>query len=120
MWSLRRLYNDSPQRGLDHSRVEAGSNTSTVALRVVRGDKNGSLESGTVKYGRESHWTRIRESMRWRVPAAIVNDRPILSSESTLCMDYNRKCSFEEETGRESQGARRQDELIGDKPPVVK
>jgi hypothetical protein len=27
------------------SRVEAGSNTSTVALRVVGGDENGSLES---------------------------------------------------------------------------
>jgi hypothetical protein len=27
--------------------VEAGSNTSTVALRVVGGDKNGSLESET-------------------------------------------------------------------------
>jgi hypothetical protein len=32
--------------------VEAGSNTSTVALRVVGGDKKGSLESETVKYGR--------------------------------------------------------------------
>jgi hypothetical protein len=33
--------------------VEAGLNTSTVALRVVGGDKKGSLESETVKYGRE-------------------------------------------------------------------
>jgi hypothetical protein len=32
-----------------HSRVEAGSNTSTVALRVVGGGKNGSIESGTEK-----------------------------------------------------------------------
>jgi hypothetical protein len=30
-------------------RVEAGSNTCTVALRVVGGDKKGSLESETVK-----------------------------------------------------------------------
>jgi hypothetical protein len=30
------------------SRVEAGSNTSTVALRFVGGDKKGSLESETV------------------------------------------------------------------------
>jgi hypothetical protein len=37
--------------------VEAGSNTSTVTLRVLRGDEKGSLESGTVKYGRESHGT---------------------------------------------------------------
>jgi hypothetical protein len=31
--------------------VEVGLNTSTVALRVVGGDKEGSLESETVKYG---------------------------------------------------------------------
>jgi hypothetical protein len=42
-------------------RVEAGSNASTVALRVVRGDEKGSLESETVKYDRESHGTRTRE-----------------------------------------------------------
>jgi hypothetical protein len=41
-------------------------------------------------------------------PAAIVNE------------DYNRKCSVEKNTGRLSQGAWRQDELIGGKPPVVK
>jgi hypothetical protein len=33
------------------SHVEAGSNTSTVALRVVGGDKKGSIESERVKYG---------------------------------------------------------------------
>jgi hypothetical protein len=33
------------------SKTEAGSNTSTVALRVVGGDEKGSLESETVKYG---------------------------------------------------------------------
>jgi hypothetical protein len=44
-----------------HSRVETGSNTSTVALRVVGGDKKGSLESEAVKYGRGSHGTRTRE-----------------------------------------------------------
>jgi hypothetical protein len=31
--------------------VEAGSNISTVALRVVGGDKKETLESETVKYG---------------------------------------------------------------------
>jgi hypothetical protein len=35
--------------------VEAGSNTSTAALRVLGGDEKGSLESETVKYGHESH-----------------------------------------------------------------
>jgi hypothetical protein len=37
--------------------MEAGSNTSTAALRVVGGDEKGSLESETVK-GREPHGTR--------------------------------------------------------------
>jgi hypothetical protein len=39
--------------------VEAGSNTSTVTLRVVGGDERGSLKSETVKYGREYQrtWT---------------------------------------------------------------
>jgi hypothetical protein len=34
------------------------------------------------------------ECLRWRVPAAIVNDNPILSSDRMLNRDYNRKCSF--------------------------
>jgi hypothetical protein len=42
------------------SRVEAGSNTSTVTLRVVVGDKKGRLKSERVKYGRESHGTQTR------------------------------------------------------------
>jgi hypothetical protein len=36
------------------TRVEAGSNTSTVTLRVVGGNKKGSLKSETVKYGHKS------------------------------------------------------------------
>jgi hypothetical protein len=101
--------------------VVAGSNTSTVALRVVEGDKKGRLESETVKFGQESHGTWTRELMRWRGPAAIVNDRPILSLERMLCKDYDCRCSIEKiNSDRESQGARRQDELIGGKPPVVK
>jgi hypothetical protein len=50
--------------------VEVGSNTSTVTLRVVRGDEKGSLKSETVKYGRESQGTRTRERLRWQEPAA--------------------------------------------------
>jgi hypothetical protein len=42
-------------------RVEAGSNTSSVALLVGGGDEKGNLESETVKYGRESRRTRSRE-----------------------------------------------------------
>jgi hypothetical protein len=35
------------------TRVEAGSNTSTVTLQGVGGDEKGSLKAETVKYGRE-------------------------------------------------------------------
>jgi hypothetical protein len=61
--------------------VEAGSNTSTVTLRVVRGDEKGSPESERVKYGHESYGTLTRKLLRWRGPDAIVNDRPVLSPE---------------------------------------
>jgi hypothetical protein len=63
--------------------VEAGSNTSTVTLRFVRGDEMGSLKSETVKYGREYQGTRTRERLRWEDPAAYTctKDRPVLSSE---------------------------------------
>jgi hypothetical protein len=60
-WSVPRCYRQGEKPVQFRSRVEAGSNTSTVALRVVGGDEKGSLESETVKYGRESHGTRIRE-----------------------------------------------------------
>jgi hypothetical protein len=43
------------------SRMEAGLDTSTVALRVVGGDEKGSLKSETVKYGHKSHGTGTRE-----------------------------------------------------------
>jgi hypothetical protein len=61
--------------------VEAGSNTSTVTLRVVGGDEKGSLRSETVKYGRKSQGTRTQERLRWQGPAAHTKDRPVLSSE---------------------------------------
>jgi hypothetical protein len=61
--------------------VEAGSNTSTVTLRVVGGDEKGSLKSETVKYGLKSQGTRTRERLRWQGPAAHTKDRPDLSSE---------------------------------------
>jgi hypothetical protein len=35
-------------------------NTSTVALRVVGGEENGSLEPEAVKHGHESHGTQTR------------------------------------------------------------
>jgi hypothetical protein len=60
------------------SRVEAGSNASTLALRVVGGDEKGSLESETVKYGHESHGTPTQKWLRRWGSATIVNDRPFL------------------------------------------
>jgi hypothetical protein len=63
------------------TRVEAGSNTSTVTLRVVGGDEKGSLKSETVKYGRKSQGTSTRERLRWQGPVAHTKDRPVLSSE---------------------------------------
>jgi hypothetical protein len=45
-------------------RVEAGSNTSTVTLRVVGGDEKGSLKSKTLKYARESQGTRTKVRLR--------------------------------------------------------
>jgi hypothetical protein len=63
------------------TRVEAGSNTSTVTLRVVGGDEKGSLKSETVKYGLKSQGTRAKERLRWQGPAAYTKDRPVLSSE---------------------------------------
>jgi hypothetical protein len=63
--------------------VEAGSNSSTVTLRVIGGDEKGSFKSETVLrvYGRESQGTRTPERLRWQGPAACTNDRPVLSSE---------------------------------------
>jgi hypothetical protein len=63
------------------TRVEAGSNTSTVTLRVVGGDEKVSLKSETVIYGQECQGTRTREWLHWWGPEAYTKDRPVLSSE---------------------------------------
>jgi hypothetical protein len=62
--------------------VEAGSNISTVTLRVVGGDEKGSLKSETVKYGHESQMTGTPEILLWRGVAANTKDRPVLPSET--------------------------------------
>jgi hypothetical protein len=64
--------------------VEAGSNTSTVTLRVVGGDEKGRLKSETVNYGHESQGTRTGERLGWRGPAAYKKDRPVFSSERAI------------------------------------
>jgi hypothetical protein len=51
---MPRLYNKVPEYLAVEARVEAGSNTSTVVLRVVGGDEKGNLKSETVKYGHKS------------------------------------------------------------------
>jgi hypothetical protein len=60
--------------------VEAGSNTSTVILRVVGGDEKGSLKYETVKYGRKSQGTTIEKDCAGKGQRHI-KDRPVLSSE---------------------------------------
>jgi hypothetical protein len=61
--------------------VEAGSNTSTVALRVVGDDKKESLKSEIVKYGLETKGCRNQGGMHWRGPEIYTKDRPVLSLE---------------------------------------
>jgi hypothetical protein len=73
--------------------VEAESNTSTLTLRVLGGDEKGSLESETVNHGHESHGSRTRKCLRWQGPGAIVNDRPVLSSERERPTSTNQQLS---------------------------
>jgi hypothetical protein len=61
MVSMPRNYKRVQSEEMEETRVEAGSNTSTVTLRVVGGDEKRSLESETVKYGHESYGTRTRK-----------------------------------------------------------
>jgi hypothetical protein len=76
-----KLYKRPCRSEWSQSHVEAGSNTSTVALQIVGVDEKGSLKSETVKYDHESYRARTRKRLAWRGPAAIVNDRPFFSSE---------------------------------------
>jgi hypothetical protein len=98
--------------------VEAGSNTSTIALRIVRGDEKGNLESKTGKYGCESHGTRTREWLRWRGPAAFVNDRPVLLSERPTSTNPQLSDSNKNLVVSRQMGALYQDRLA-DWPSVV-
>jgi hypothetical protein len=70
--------------------VEAGSNTSTVTLRVVGGDEKGSLKSETVKYGRKSQGIWTRERLRWQGPAACTRQtRPLVREGAPQKQDHN-------------------------------
>jgi hypothetical protein len=81
MWCMPRLYDEVTRITVSCTRVEAGSNTSTVTLRVVGGDEKKSVSSETVKYGREPQGIRTRERLRWPGPAAYEKDRHVLASE---------------------------------------
>jgi hypothetical protein len=64
-------------------------------------------------YVRDVHLTKAKRS-------PFIRETPIFSSEKMLHKDSARKGTVENNSGRESQGAWRQDELIGGKPAVVK
>jgi hypothetical protein len=49
MWSVSRCYKQDSLNQRFTTRVEAGSNTSTVTLRVLGGNEKESLKSETVK-----------------------------------------------------------------------
>jgi hypothetical protein len=54
-------------------------------------------------------------------PSIFIRNNPVFSSERILRKDYYHKSSVGKKiSGHESQGAWRQDKLIGGKPPVVK
>jgi hypothetical protein len=80
-----------PQPGLDTKTDRMTDRQSQcdfdLTLRVIGGDERGSFKSETVKYGRESQGTRTRKRLRWQGPAAIINDRPVLSSERASQMN---------------------------------
>jgi hypothetical protein len=98
------------------TRVEAGSNTSTMTLRVVGGDEKGSLKTETVKYGRGIQGTRTWERLGWRGPAAYTKDRPVLSSERAP--HKNKTVTIINIWSWAPDGARHQDLLI-DRPSVA-
>jgi hypothetical protein len=60
-WSVPRRYKLNEVWSLVIPVWRRGRIPPTVALRVVGGDEKGSLESETVKYGRESNVTGTRE-----------------------------------------------------------
>jgi hypothetical protein len=53
-------------------------------------------------------------------PCIFIRDKHIFSWERMLPKDNDHNGSNKKMSGRECQGAWRQDELIGGKPPVVK
>jgi hypothetical protein len=87
--SRRRRWKGSP--------VSRGITGLPCSWRIYNGDL--ALEAGGVSnytvYGHESRRTRTREWLCWRGPAAIVNDRLVLSSEKVLHKNDDHKDSAE-------------------------
>jgi hypothetical protein len=91
----------------------------TVILRVVGGDKKGSLESEIVKYGRKSQGTWTRERLHWQGPAAYTKDRPVLSSDRAPHKKHRTCQTIIHIWSWAPHGARHED-LLTDWPSVAK
>jgi hypothetical protein len=126
--------------------VEAGSNTSTVALRVVGSDEKGTqclgiklgqpvpggytygdlaLQIGgvsnvTVKYGHQSRGTRDPRMIALARTSSSLYYRSVPCQRVCYIRTITASVQLKKYTGRGSQGAWREDELIGGKPPVKK
>jgi hypothetical protein len=66
------------------TRVEAGANTSNVALRVVGGDENGSLESSEIDCAGE-----VQQQVQTTDPSSHQRERPISTSPQQLDNNTN-------------------------------
>jgi hypothetical protein len=86
-----RLYNEDLIKLELVTLVEAGSNTSTVTLRIVGGDEKASLKSEAVKYGEESQGTRIRRKIALAKATSIYKrqTRPLVREGSQQKQDRN-------------------------------
>jgi hypothetical protein len=61
MWFRAEAISGESKHSCLYTCMEAGSNTSTVTLRVVGGDEKESLKYERVKYGHESYGTLTRK-----------------------------------------------------------
>jgi hypothetical protein len=73
--SYPRLYNENISCS-ELTRVEAGSNTSTVTLRVVVGDEKGSLKSETVSDPRKTALAKASSIYRRQTRPLVREDAP--------------------------------------------
>jgi hypothetical protein len=99
MWSVRRLYHSTDQVGFWTDRGLSYSAKARITIIICR----------------------MRDTYTRKRPSIFIRDKPILSAEMMLYNDYGCKGSAEKEiSGSDPEGAWRQDEVIGCKPPVVK